>query len=136
VKQLCGSLGFIPVTRDGRDSKSLKAALRTLDSGHVLGIFPEGRISPSYEMLPFQSGLAMIAQRTGASVPPVAIEKLPRNLSMLESLLIPRDARIFYGPPLHQSNALDAGLLDFRRAVQTLQQQALAVDTHLDRSAL
>jgi 1-acyl-sn-glycerol-3-phosphate acyltransferase len=129
VKTLCRGLGFIPVIRTARDATSLKAALRTLHDGNVLGIFPEGRISPTKDLLPFQPGLGMIAQRTGAPVFPVAVEGVPRNLSLLAALLLPHDGKILYGPPL-RIQSRTAQIPDFRTAVQTLQLQALAANSH------
>ncbi len=125
VEYLCSSVGFIPVTRNGRDSASLKAALRTLAEGNVLGIFPEGRISPTNELLPFQPGLGVIVARANVPVFPLAIEGLRRNQSMLEALLIPQDAKIIYGSRI-EPGAEPANPSRFRTAVQTLQQQALA----------
>src|SRR4051812_12994992 len=37
----------IPVERSGKDLSSTRAALRALQNGRVLGIFPEGRIETS-----------------------------------------------------------------------------------------
>ncbi len=123
---LCGMLGFIPVNRSGRDSESLKAGLRALAAGEVLGIFPEGRISPTRELLPFQPGLGVIAQRTGATIYPAALEGIPRNLSMVSAAAIPQTAKIFYGPPMTNSDRNKTFSADFRQAVQALQCQALA----------
>lgn len=127
VKTLCSAIGFIPVTRSGRDSTSLKAALRTLDAGHALGIFPEGRIATGHALLPFQPGLGVIASRTGATVYPVALEGLRRNQSMLNVLLVPQEAKIIYGSPLPpQREPIDPS--QFWTAVQTLKRQALAAN--------
>lgn len=126
ARTLCGKLGFIPVVRGGRDPSSLKAALRTLHAGNVLGIFPEGRISPTDELLPFQSGLGLIAARTGVPVYPVIVERVPRNLSLLGALVIPHEAKILYGTPVQLSEKERAGSGDFRAILQQLQQQALA----------
>lgn len=128
ARTLCGKLGFIPVVRSGRDAASLKAALRTLESGNVLGIFPEGRISPTHELLPFQLGVGMIASRTGVPVCPAVVERIPRNRSMLNALLFPHEAKILYGPPMRLSRDDGTSSVDFRKILQGLQQQALAAD--------
>ena len=128
VRTLCGHLGFIPVIRTGKDAASLKAALRTLEAGGVLGIFPEGTFSKTQDLLPFQNGVGMIALRTGAPVYPVAIEKIPRDLSVLAALTVPRSAKIFWGSLLTPSGDSAACTAVFRKEVQTLQQQTLATN--------
>lgn len=126
IRTLCGKLGFIPVMRRGRDSTSLKAALRTLDAGDVLGLFPEGRIAPTKALLPFQPGINVLAGRTGAPVFPVVVEKFPRNTTMLGGLLSPRSAKILYGRAMPRSVANSTESAVFRHEMQGLQRQALA----------
>ena len=58
----------IPVDRDRPDAAATRAALKTLASGHVLGVFPEGRIETSRELLPFQPGIAVLAARSRAGL--------------------------------------------------------------------
>lgn len=124
IRTLCESIGFIPVNRSGRDTSSLKAALRTLEAGHVLGLFPEGRISPSHQLMPFQAGLGVLVQRTGAPVFPVAVEKFPRNLSLLSALLVPHEATVIYGGVMRNCEAV--AMECYEHAIQLLQQQAIA----------
>lgn len=128
ARYLCGKLGYIPVTRSGRDMASLKAALRTLDAGHVLGVFPEGRIAPSKALMPFQSGVAMMAARTGAPVVPAALD-IQRNLTMLRAFIEPQDATVIYGPPVKMSADLGAATTAMEHAVEALQRQAFASKT-------
>jgi 1-acyl-sn-glycerol-3-phosphate acyltransferase len=64
----------IPVERSGRDLASTRAALRGLAAGRVLGIFPEGRLATTRDLLPFQTGVAMLAIKTGAPVFPTYID--------------------------------------------------------------
>jgi len=53
------------------NKKALRDSLEVLQAGHVLGIFPEGHISPDGELQPAQPGMAWLARRTGAPVFPV-----------------------------------------------------------------
>src|SRR5262249_28955956 len=46
-RPFCRLLGCIPVRRDGRDLAATRAALRALEQGRVVPIFPEGRILPT-----------------------------------------------------------------------------------------
>jgi 1-acyl-sn-glycerol-3-phosphate acyltransferase len=91
-------LGYIPVSRNGRDSSALKAALRTLAAGRVLGIFPEGRIAPTRSLLPFQPGVSMLARRSGAEVFPAYLDGTQRRQGVFGSFLMPHDAKLWFGP--------------------------------------
>jgi 1-acyl-sn-glycerol-3-phosphate acyltransferase len=60
---------IIPVAFDARDAAALKAAIAHVQSGGVLGIFPEGGIERPPRMLrPFSGGLRLILSRTKAPV--------------------------------------------------------------------
>ena len=49
---------------------------RALQTGDVIGIFPEGRITDTGEMYPFRSGIRRIIERTPAPVVPMALRGL------------------------------------------------------------
>ena len=91
----------IPVQRaGGRDWTATRRALRALEAGRVLGVFPEGRIEPDHNLLPFQTGAAMMAMRSGAPICPAYIDGTARNLSIVQAYLIPQQARLIFGLPL------------------------------------
>lgn len=90
----------IPVARNGRDSAATRAALRTLAAGEVLGVFPEGRIEPTRELLPLLPGVAVLAERAGAPILPVLLEGSQRRASMLSAFVTPQDATVAFGPLL------------------------------------
>ena len=54
-------------------SSALAAALRALRSGEIVGIFPEGTISRSFEIAELKSGAVRLAQGAGVPVIPVAV---------------------------------------------------------------
>jgi 1-acyl-sn-glycerol-3-phosphate acyltransferase len=61
--------GHIPVERGaGRDA--LAAAVAALRRGEFVGVLPEQTISPSYELLPFKSGAARMAQEADVPIVP------------------------------------------------------------------
>ncbi|RJP74233.1 MAG: 1-acyl-sn-glycerol-3-phosphate acyltransferase [Candidatus Zixiibacteriota bacterium] len=66
-------LNSIPVTRSGQDLASLRTAVRVLDSGGALLIFPEGTRSRSRQFLRATGGLGFLARQSGAPVLPVYI---------------------------------------------------------------
>jgi 1-acyl-sn-glycerol-3-phosphate acyltransferase len=69
-------------------SASFVAALRALRSGEIIGIFPEGTISVSFEIKELKSGAVRLAQGAGVPVIPTIIwgsqrlwtKKVKRNL--------------------------------------------------------
>jgi 1-acyl-sn-glycerol-3-phosphate acyltransferase len=66
------SLNAFPVRRGIPDRKAIRKALQILEEGNVLGIFPEGVRNKTGEDLKAQSGVAMIALKSGAPILPVA----------------------------------------------------------------
>ena len=88
---------IIPVERSRRDVVATRAAMRALEQGHVLGIFPEGRLAEDRKIGQFQTGVAMMALRTGVGVYPASVEGTMRDQGMLEAFLFPQRAKIAFG---------------------------------------
>jgi 1-acyl-sn-glycerol-3-phosphate acyltransferase len=114
LKWLLDLVGAIPVDRSGRDRAATRAALEALASGYVVGVFPEGRIETSRQLLPFQNGIALLAAKSGAPVYPVYMEGTQRGKKMLEAYLFPCRASLAFGPPLHfdRSQVAQQGLAE------------------------
>ena len=68
-------LGAFPVKRGAGDVGSVKNAYKLLESGKIVGIFPQGtRIDPSkIDTIKVKSGAAMIAVNTGVPIIPAAV---------------------------------------------------------------
>lgn len=74
-----GWVEIISVDRGGREMLATREALRHLESGGVLGIFPEGTLErPPEHILPFLPGVGLIVKRSGARVLPVLITDTPQ----------------------------------------------------------
>ena len=93
-----------PVKRDAgaADRAAIRTAEEKLKARELLVLFPEGRLSETGEMQPFQPGAALIALRSGVPVIPVGIIGSPQLLPYGEQ--IPRrvssPVRVRFGPPL------------------------------------
>jgi 1-acyl-sn-glycerol-3-phosphate acyltransferase len=72
IGPLMRGAGHVPVDR-GSGSQAYAEAVKTLQAGEVLGIFPEGRVSLSYELLEFKTGAVRLAIESGAPVIPVVV---------------------------------------------------------------
>ena len=79
----------IPVQGEN-DISSLKRALKILQKGGVLGIFPEGGVDRQKNNLPIKAGAAFLATRVGVPIVPVKIKGadkvLPRGAKFVRSL--------------------------------------------------
>ena len=96
----------IPVERSGRDMAPIRDALRRLEQGHLLGLFPEGRINiktPNEQLLPGGTGVAWLALRSKAPVIPVFIHKAPRSTSMVGAFFTWTRSTLTYGEPIDLS---------------------------------
>lgn len=119
ARRLLDLIEVIPVDREKRDSTATRAALRLLQSGKVLGIFPEGtflnlpdeeytRLYPgSPPLLEFHPGAATLACRANAPIVPVAISGTMANRSIVEPLLYPMSASISFGDILSRGGQVD-----------------------------
>ncbi len=70
---LVKKLGAFPVQRSGVNRTSIKRALELVESGNVVGIFPEGTRSKTGELLNPHLGAAMLALKGGVPLLPVAV---------------------------------------------------------------
>ena len=79
----------IPVQREN-DIKAIKQALKILQKGGVLGIFPEGGIDRQKNNLPVRAGAAYLATKVGVPIVPIKIKGadkvLPRGAKFIRSL--------------------------------------------------
>jgi 1-acyl-sn-glycerol-3-phosphate acyltransferase len=101
----CKLVRCIPVDRDGRDLRATRAALRALEEGRVLPIFPEGQITPlSGRVLgEIRPGAAFIAVRAGVPVIPAYIRGTPETNRIGKSLTTPSHAEVTFGSPIDLS---------------------------------
>ncbi|MBC8499503.1 MAG: 1-acyl-sn-glycerol-3-phosphate acyltransferase [Candidatus Atribacteria bacterium] len=79
----------IPVQGEN-DISSLKRALKILQRGGVLGIFPEGGVDRQKDDLPIKAGAAYLATKVGVPIVPIKIKGadkvLPRGAKFIRSL--------------------------------------------------
>lgn len=101
----CATAGCIPVNRDGRDLSATRNAVRSLESGKVLAVFPEGRILPTSgrELGEAKPGVAFIAARAGVPVVPAYIWGTPATNQIVASYFTPSRAHVVFGPPVDLS---------------------------------
>ena len=123
------SMRAIPITPSGGPKVILQAfreAGKALDSGDIVCIFPEGQLTRTGLMAPFQRGLQRIVKGRTTPIIPVHLDRLnrsifsPANPSRLPAAPLPHDD--LFGTPLPP----DASLFDMRQAIRRLDQEAWA----------
>ena len=77
---LLRGIGNFPVRRGESDRRAIVMALRVLQSGLPLGVFPEGHRSEDRALLRGQPGVALLATRTDALIVPCGIVGTPGAL--------------------------------------------------------
>lgn len=122
----------IPVGRDGRDMAATRQALRALGEGRILGVFPEGRIERSRQLLPFQTGAALMAMKTKVPVYPVRLDGSQRGQAMSTVFRRRQTAQIAFGPALrlHEEFSpkdLDGATFALQSAVESLGEESYRV---------
>ena len=74
VKWFVTTLHMIPVDRGNTDMEAMRACMKVLRGGGILGIFPEGTRNRGGLMEHIESGVSLIALRGGAPLIPMYIE--------------------------------------------------------------
>jgi len=70
---LLRAIGAFPVRRGEADRGALRMALNVIAAGQPLGFFPEGHRSESGQLIRGRSGVAYVAQHSGAPIIPLAV---------------------------------------------------------------
>ena len=94
---LWNHLGTIPVGRAGRDMSATRTAIRHVQNGGILGIFPEGGlVRPRCELRPFAEGAGFIIAKTKAPVLLVWIRDTPEPAAMMPALRCPSHSKVTF----------------------------------------
>lgn len=82
------NMGIIPVNRKIHDKNALESAIKVLESDKVIGIFPEGTINKTKDIImPFKIGAVKMAHDTDSVIVPFTIKnkyKLFRKSVVIE----------------------------------------------------
>jgi len=120
--------GTIPVRRGRIDLAVVREAVRALEAGVLVAIFPEGRISPDGGSP--KAGAGILAARAGVPTVPAAILGTARALPLGRYLPRLSRVRVVFGPPLPPPPAAD------RAAAHRLVEEALGWVRGVVRGAL
>jgi cytidylate kinase len=98
--RLIQALNARPVRREGADAAALRVALRVLEQGGALLVFPEGTRGPEGRLRDPKPGAALLAVLSGAAVVPVFVRGTGRAWPRGQRLPRPAKVRVTFGPPL------------------------------------
>lgn len=117
--------GSISLQREGSDLSAMRMALKELQAGRCVLIFPEGSRTADGTLGAFHRGVLLLARRSGATVVPAAVEGAldvwprGRRLPRLRGRLAAKA-----GPPIPPDTLLgdgdEPGLECLRRTIETL----------------
>ncbi|MBI2763483.1 MAG: (d)CMP kinase [Chloroflexi bacterium] len=65
--------GIHPLDRGAADVEGFRTAMRILDRGNILAVFPEGTRSPDGKLMAAKDGVAVLATRSGALIVPIGV---------------------------------------------------------------
>ncbi|MBO0516549.1 lysophospholipid acyltransferase family protein [Streptomyces beijiangensis] len=119
-------IGQVKVDRTSVDRNAIGDALRVLDDGGVLGIFPEGTRGEG-DFASLRAGLAYFAVRSGAPVVPVAVLGSTERRSRLIGGLPPLRSRV----DVVFGDAFDAGDGSGRRTRKALDEATVRIQARL-----
>ena len=105
---LIRSVGAFPVRRGPGDMSAIKLAIEKLKHGNVLIMFPEGTRGDGKTLGEMQSGVAMLAKRSGALVVPVGVYGSHKILP--KGAKLPRFSRlkVAFGEPIKYADIATA----------------------------
>jgi 1-acyl-sn-glycerol-3-phosphate acyltransferase len=97
----------MPIRREAASSESLREALKRIDQGYLVGVFPEGTRTKNGQMGPLKPGFLALVRRVNCPIIPVGIEGafevLPRGVFFPR----PRRVRVVIGEPIPQQLLAD-----------------------------
>ena len=102
---------LVPIERRGSLKESLHTAVRTLETGYHLLIFPEGTRSPDGTLQEFKPAIGYLAFAAGADILPVYLEGTQEAMPKGSFLPDPRKRKkltVRIGPPLRLSELREA----------------------------
>lgn len=132
--------GCIPVRRGRPDPGAVRAALGCLGRGEVVGLFPEGDLSPpgTDRLGRGHAGAALLALRSGAPVVPAFIAGAPAARGVVADWVRPaRGVRVSFGPPVDLAayHGLPVTHARLREVTELLMRQIAGPDHRPGRAA-
>ncbi len=119
----------MPINRESASTASLREAIRRLQHGFYVGIFPEGTRTETGAVGPFKPGFLALLRRADVPVIPVGIagayEAMPRGTPFLW----PGKVRVVYGEALPRDVLVSFAKSDEAALLEYVRQHVIACQT-------
>jgi long-chain acyl-CoA synthetase len=99
----------VPVDPGRGAGSSLAFGAEILNRGKALGWFPEGRRSPTGELMPFKPGIGLILEGRDVPVVPVAIHGAREAMPIGQWRIKPTRLKVVFGRPLSSKKLAELG---------------------------
>jgi 1-acyl-sn-glycerol-3-phosphate acyltransferase len=106
----------IPVDREGRPDRALRAAIKSLQDGHVVALFPHGKIHTEDEPIPIKPGVALLAKLAKVDILPMRISGVSGTGHVVRGVIQRSNAQIDSFPKIEIEG------LERKELLQELQQ--------------
>ena len=119
ISDISKMLKCVPVNQQNpREAvKAIHKTIETIDSGHSMLIFPEGKRGYSNTPDEFKNGAFKIVQKTNVTVVPVYIRNVFYVLEGSDGIITPTDVKITVLDPIETSNMSRADVKDLHDKV-------------------
>ncbi|MCS7034784.1 MAG: 1-acyl-sn-glycerol-3-phosphate acyltransferase, partial [Phycisphaerae bacterium] len=97
---LIRSLHAFPVRQGAGDVAAMREAIRRVQEGYLLNIYPEGTRTWDGQLQPIQPGIALVVKRAGVPVIPAVIDGAYEAFGPHRSFPRPWPILLAYGPPM------------------------------------
>ena len=136
---LMRGMKHIPVDRKGAANDSYQQAVKALQAGEIVGVFPEATISQSFELKDFKTGAARMAMEAGVPLLPCVVWGSQRVFTKGRPKDLTRGTpiRIVVGEPFTPAPDSDPVTVtaDLKARMQTLLEEARSTYPGGPRSA-
>jgi 1-acyl-sn-glycerol-3-phosphate acyltransferase len=100
LRWLIRQLNAYPIKQGAGDIGAVRETIARLKAGHLLTVFPEGHRTEDGELLPLQSGFALVVRKVDVPIIPVAVHGSFRAWPKGQRMVRPTPIRVKYGPPI------------------------------------
>lgn len=97
---LCRALNGFPVERGTADIAALRQAIRRLEEGYALNLYPEGTRTQDGQIGTLQKGISLILRKSDCPVIPVAIDGSFQAWPGGRKLFASHPIHVLYGKPM------------------------------------
>jgi len=116
LKWLFKAVGCIPVDRSKHPEQALRTALRSLEMGEVIALFPQGRIVLPHESVKLKRGSIWLAQQSGCPIFPAHISGVRSVGSVFTCIVLRGHTQLISYPTLN--NVTDDSLPQLKQLLE------------------